>query len=1590
MASDGRIVIDVVLDDGRVVNGVADLSRLFGGLGRTSESSALSIGKVVTALGLVAAARKGIDMVTSSISGAIARVDTLSGFPVVMERMGFSSDQAKSSIDKLSEGISGLPTTLDGIVKSTQSIALMTGDLDVATDTALALNNAFLASGSSSADAERGLVQYVQMLAKGKVDMVSWQTLQETMGFALNKTAEAFGFTGKSAQRDLYSALQKGKITFEDFNAKLIELNNGVGGFAEVAKASSAGIATAFANMRTAVVRGVANIIQSLQDVLAKTPLQSIENILGLIGKAFSNVLNAIAAGIPTAVDMIMNLYHNLEPWMPLITSIAGAVGIMVLSFAAFNTTITIIGNVRKAITALNATVLANPWTWVALAAITAVLLIIQYWEPITQFFKDLWADVTETFNTALTAIQSFATSMSEVVSEITTTLSTSLSAVWSSISSGFTTAINGLLTGLSSLKEKLSIVKDIIDVEKALNLLKFAAEAVLSSILMLLGPWGMLANILLKVFTHTTLLQDTFKMLKGEMTFDEVASNFSESISGVIENITELSTRLVTVGAKLVVGLINGVSSNIGKFATAFAEILPVVIDTLVMIVPQIILLAADIVTKLAEGITTNLPIVVKAIVSLIELVTTTIGTLLPQLVEVGVSLLTTIINGIITALPMLIEVVVQLLNTIINSLTMMLPLLIETGLTIVETLLNGIVTALPLIVESALNIVMSLVDALTAALPQLIQVGLLVLNTLIEGIIGALPIIIEAALTIVIALVAALILLLPQLIEAGIQIIMALVQGLIKALPAILEAIVTLIMSLVKAIIELLPQLLDAGVQIVMALVKGLIQVLPQLIEAGITLVVALVEAIIQLLPELLSAGAELIVALVKGVLSILGQLLAAGAKLILGLLGKILSFVGQLLAAGVTLIGKLISGILSLLGDIISAGAKLITGLIDKILSFLGKILTAGKDLVGNLIDGVLSKVNDMINVGKDLVSGLIKGITNMTSNAIEAITGVVDGVISKAKSLLGIHSPSRVFKQIGNWTSEGWAIGIEETGDRVVDAVSDIALNAKDIAEHYASEEKKLRKDAADQIAKIEKDKNDSIAKLQRNASESNQKAAQSETQKINAIYAAAKKKKRNLTKDEIAKVQKLRNEASSKRTKNSRDTNEKIAKIEEQAATKIKKIKEKSTKDIVSLDNKMYKDLYEETKRYIDDKKSLDQLSLIDEARIWEQSLKLYADGSKERVRAQQEHKKAVDAINKEVLSINQSYQQEMQKINDDLIKQEQALNKEYEDAFNKRYDKLFNSTGLFDEFKRNTEITGKELLDNLQGQVYGFREWRRAMDDLAMRGVGEELLKDLSEMGPKALGELQALNQLSAVELEKYSNLYKEKSADARNQTERELKTMREDADKQIKELRETAKKQLTTLQTEWREKIKALTTTTQNEMSSLKQVGVDAAQGLLDGLKSMDGELQKQAKSIANSIKWTIQDALDIHSPSRWMRDFVAGNLARGFDVGVDRQKSFLTNASEKIGDFIKPSIVNPLRGAKVNLGLNKPSSMINNYSTTNNISGNAEENSIQVETSDVVLYGEKVGEIMYKVVSGKQYRGANMAAMVKGVASL
>ena len=352
--ADYTLSVEIDGDASDLENAFNAVKKSIKGVETSTSGASPGIVGMAKAFGIAQLAVKGVtaamNAVGNSVGGAVDRVDTLNQYPKVLQQMGHAGEDAKASIAALSDGIQGLPTTLDDIAGTTQRMVTIMGDVPKATASTLALNDAFLASGASQADASRGLDQYMQMLAAGKVDMQSWRTLQETMPYALKRTAEAFGFTGQSATQDFYGALQSGQITMDQFNAKLVELNEGTEGWHNTALEATKGIETSWQNIKTAITTGVANIIAKFNEWAESNGYGTIYDNLDKIKVAISDVFGYMVEKLPAVLDKIVELagkfmefYETIKPFMPLIIAVVGA-------FLLFQTVVSIAGLLTKAI----------------------------------------------------------------------------------------------------------------------------------------------------------------------------------------------------------------------------------------------------------------------------------------------------------------------------------------------------------------------------------------------------------------------------------------------------------------------------------------------------------------------------------------------------------------------------------------------------------------------------------------------------------------------------------------------------------------------------------------------------------------------------------------------------------------------------------------------------------------------------------------------------------------------------------------------------------------------------------------------------------------------------------------------------------------------------------------------------------------------------------------------------------------------------------------------------------------------------------------------------------------------------------------
>lgn len=245
-----------------------------------------SIRNIVAGFGIASLIKSTI---LGNIDAAIKRVDTLSNYSRVMSNLGVGSVQANASIQKLSNKLIGLPTTLDDASGAVQRFTSVNSNISRSTDMFLALNNAILAGGASSEIQKSALEQLSQSYAKGKPDMFEWRSAMTAMPAQMKQVAEAMGFVNASA---LGEALRNGTVSMDQFMNTLMQLNtqgiNGYQSFEEQARNATGGISTSIANMRTAIVRCMSEVMNTIGQ----------SNIAGF----FTNIAKAINSCVPYVV----------------------------------------------------------------------------------------------------------------------------------------------------------------------------------------------------------------------------------------------------------------------------------------------------------------------------------------------------------------------------------------------------------------------------------------------------------------------------------------------------------------------------------------------------------------------------------------------------------------------------------------------------------------------------------------------------------------------------------------------------------------------------------------------------------------------------------------------------------------------------------------------------------------------------------------------------------------------------------------------------------------------------------------------------------------------------------------------------------------------------------------------------------------------------------------------------------------------------------------------------------------------------------------------------------------------------------------
>ena len=309
------------------------------------------------------------------------------------------------------------------------------------------------------------------------------------------------------------------------------------------------------------------------------------------------------------------------------------------------------------------------------------------------------------------------------------------------------------------------------------------------------------------------------------------------------------------------------------------------------------------------------------------------------------------------------------------------------------------------------------------------------------IEVIVQNGQVITDAFVTILTALVTAIGEVVPLIVDALLNILTQFLESIAEYSPRIVSAIAETLVSLIEKIAEYTPQFVAAGTDLIVGFIDGLSQSIPRIAESGANLIMTFLDAIATYVPQVVNAGMQMIIDLINGMANAISantpQLVSAMQNLI-----------NAIIDAGVALLT-------SSVGTFLSKGGELIGGLIDGIKSKVGDVISAISEIPGACIDALSGFWSDFVSIGSNIVSGIVEGITSGIADIGGAIGDLVTSAIQKGKDLLGIHSPSTVFAEMGMYCDKGLVVGLNKYSNVVTKAAGNVANNMIDVMNNSIS-------------------------------------------------------------------------------------------------------------------------------------------------------------------------------------------------------------------------------------------------------------------------------------------------------------------------------------------------------------------------------------------------------------------------------------------------------------------------------------------------------------------------------------------------------
>lgn len=592
-------------------------------------------------------------------------------------------------------------------------------------------------------------------------------------------------------------------------------------------------------------------------------------------------------------------------------------------------------------------------------------------------------------------------------------------------------------------------------------------------------------------------------------------------------------------------------------------------------------------------------------------------------------------------------------------------------------------------------------------------------------------------------------------------------------------------------------------AGAAALVVIVASIISLIPMIIQKLGEGVIMFAQVIKDGLPIIMDAVQAIAVALIALLVDITPQLTDAILLLLLALLEQLVEYIPEMVDAGMQLLAGILEGISKNISDVVEQGLKIVSEFLDGVAKGIPDVITEAVDVVIAFVRAIGTETPRLIDSGFKMI--------------IDFVNGIADAIRENTPELMA------AFRNVAGAIIEGLVNGLIAGFKDVGGAAVNLGKAALDGIKGF------LGIHSPSTVFRDEIGKNMALGTAQ-GITQNSSKAAKAAKKMADDAYNNAKLWIKNYQNDTeyLVSEELAMWEALGERYKG-------ISKEKVEIDKNIASLREKIAKEQAEAEKKDF----ENSEKWIEHKKKVNELSLSEEIAAWERVQKRFAEGTEMRNKADEElfdarkrqreeeekamkeqfdtEKKLIESkrkmeqislaeeviawetlqqqyvegteqrmeLDQEVFDAKKRLTEEQTRLTDLMTEAE----KKYTDELDNRTSAITSAYGIFDELTKKEEVAGDTLTKNLQDQVEAMKDWAADLETLSKKGIDEGLLLELRKMGPSAATEIDALSKMTSRELSTYAGLWQEKSALARSLAVTELAGLRNDTDEKVAEI---------------------------------------------------------------------------------------------------------------------------------------------------------------------------------------------------------